>query len=82
MKTILKSIGKWALLFALTAVGFLSFMIIVGEEDPAKPMSLSWFFTLKLIALAFLASAAYVCKFCYRKGLLPDWFNRIATEED
>ena len=70
-KTISKA-TKWALLSTLCIWGFISFMMLAGEENPLEPMSLNRFILIKLCA----AISAYLCylagKWLYKSGYLPD----------
>ncbi len=67
-----RKVIQWVILFALTMWGGVSFLILAGEENPAKPMSLGMFFLLKLAALLSFALCALVGRWLSHKNLLPD----------
>lgn len=63
---------QWAIMTALTLVGFFAFLLLAGEDTPENPMSLTQFFTIKLIGLALLAGCCKVGQALHRKGMLPE----------
>lgn len=62
---------QWAILTALATIGFFAFLLLAGEDTPDNPMSLSQFFTIKLMGMAILAGCLAAGKWCGSKGLLP-----------
>lgn len=68
---------QWAILSALFVWGLLSFILLAGEEDPQRPLSLQDFFLIKFGALTSLAACCYVGKLLNRAGYLPE-----ISEED
>lgn len=69
---------QWAILSAVCLVGIFALMILVGDEDPEHPQSLTYFVIVKAVALAVLIICYRVLRWCNRKGLLPD----IKEEDD
>lgn len=63
---------QWGILSVLTAVGFLAFLVLAGEDNPHAPMPLFKLFILKVSALAVLGGCVWIGKICDSKGLLPD----------
>ncbi len=82
MKATFKPIIQWSLFLSLMTVGFVSFLVMAGDEDPNESMSLTCFFLKKTIAMAVFAGVFFACKYCYSKRLFPDYINRIGTGED
>lgn len=80
MKATFKPIIQWSLFLSLMTVGFVSFLIMAGDEYPNE--SMSCFFLKKTIAIAVFTGVFFACKYCYSKRLFPDYINRIGTEED
>lgn len=68
-----KKILQWSIYLALGAWGFYSFLVLAGDEDPAHPMILSKFCTIKIIALSSLALCGKTAQICNRRGLLPEF---------
>lgn len=70
-KTISKA-TKWALLSIISIWGFISVIVLAGDENPLEPMLLSRFILIKLCA----AISSYLCyltgKWLYKSGYLPD----------
>lgn len=48
----------WGLLSALTIIGGLCFFLVIGDENPEQPMTLSQFLAIKGIAFAGLVICA------------------------
>lgn len=73
---------QWAIVSALFGVGFLAFMVIAGDDDPANPLPLGKWFLIKAVA----AAVAYACYrvgwFLYSLGLLPVMDIYLTEEED
>lgn len=63
---------RWAALWILCILGFISFIVLAGEESPNNPMSLGEFFLIKLGGMASLLICFYVGKRLHRAGYLPD----------
>lgn len=63
---------KWAVLWILGIWGFLSFIVLAGEEDPNNPMPFSEFLIIKAGAMASFLLCFYVGKRLHRAGYLPD----------
>lgn len=63
---------QWAILTALLAWGMLSFIVLAGEENPQKPLSLLDFFLIKLGAFSSLAACYCVGRVLNRAGYLPE----------
>lgn len=63
---ILSVIGLW---------GFISFIILAGEEDPLDPMPLGRFCLIKSLGLISLFLCFLTGKWADKKGLLPDEIN-------
>ena len=63
---------KWAALWILGIWGFLSFIVLAGEEDPRDPMPFGEFFLIKAVAMASLLICLYVGKRLHRAGYLPE----------
>lgn len=66
-------ITKWILMSFLFVWGFISFIFLAGEENPAHPLTFGQFVAMKAGALLSL----YLCFLCGRwfskKGLLPEF---------
>lgn len=63
---------KRAVLLILGIWGFLSFIVLAGEEDPRDPMPFGEFFLIKAVAMASLLICFYVGKRLHRTGYLPE----------
>lgn len=63
---------QWAAVWMLGIWGFLSFIVLAGEEDPRDPMPLGEFFLIKAGAMASLLLCFYVGKRLHRAGYLPE----------
>lgn len=63
------------ILWAIALWGFISFIIIAGEEDPLDPMPLGRFCLIKSLGLASLVLCFLTGKWADKKGLLPDEIN-------
>lgn len=63
---------RWATLWVLGIWGFISFIVLAGEEDPNNPLSLGEFFFMKVGAMASLLICFYVGKRLHRAGYLPE----------
>ena len=59
-------------LWILGIWGFLSFIVLAGEEDPRDPMPFGEFFLIKAVAMASLLICFYVGKRLHRAGYLPE----------
>lgn len=67
---------QWAALWILGIWGFLSFIVLAGEEDPANPMPFGRFFLIKASAMLSLVLCYYVGKWLHRAGYLPDELDK------
>lgn len=63
---------QWAAICLLGIWGFLSFIVLAGEEDPRDPMPLGEFFLIKAGAMASLLICFYVGKRLHRARYLPE----------
>lgn len=72
---------KWALLIALSTWGCFSFLILIGDEDPQKPMSIVQFMFMKFGALASLSVTIWGGERLYKAHMLPDLSKLIEEEE-
>lgn len=83
MRTIVKSeIFKWAILSALLMIGTIAFMVLAGEDDPMKPLPLSRWLLMKAVAGLVLYACYIFGRILYRLGLLPEYVDRMANEEE
>ena len=73
---------QWAIVLALFGVGFLAFMIIAGDDDPANPLPLGKWFLIKAVAAALIYTCYRVGRFLYSLGLLASIDNEDTTEEE
>lgn len=67
---------QWVAMWFLSIWGFISFIVIVGEEDPNNPLSLSEFFLIKAVAMASLLICLYVGKVLHKAGYLPEELDK------
>lgn len=76
-----KKIIYWAAFVALSILGMLAVICLLGEENPSRPMSLVQWALMKLGAL----TAIYLCilagRALYRNGYMPKFITRLITEE-
>lgn len=63
---------QWTAVWFLGIWGFLSFIVLAGEEDPRDPMTLGEFFLIKVAAMASLLLCCYVGKRLHKAGYLPE----------
>lgn len=82
MNTTVKTCGQWAIFSTLLLVGFIAFMVVAGEEDPANPMSFGRFVLLKGAALAVLALCVWGGKWLHRHGCFPEYIDRELKEAE
>ena len=59
-------ITQWGLLSVLTIIGGLCFFLVIGDENPEQPMTLSQFLAIKGIAFAGLVICAKTGKRLYK----------------
>lgn len=71
-KTQRRKAVQWAAIWFLGVWGFLSFIVLAGEEDPNNPMSLGEFCLMKAGAMASLLICFYIGKRLHRAGYLPE----------
>ena len=76
----LKQVGQWSLLIVLAIWGMFAFIILVGEDNPEMPMSLTQFILLKAGALVNISAVGIIAKRCNKRGWLPD-LEKLLTEE-
>lgn len=62
---------QWAIVTALFGVGFLAFMVIAGDDDPANPLPIGKWFLIKAVAAAIVYACYRFGRFLYSLGLLP-----------
>lgn len=73
---------QWSIVSALFGVGFLAFMVIAGDDDPANPLPLGKWFLIKAVAAAVVYACYRVGRFLYSLGLLPVMDIYLTEEED
>lgn len=72
MKTKTKQAIRLSLLFIW---GFISVLVIAGEDIPGQPMSLAEFFVPKTVAMASLWLCFRTGRWLKNKGLLPETYE-------
>lgn len=68
-----KSIIQWAVYSIIGIWGFLSILVIFGDENPFEPISNIRFFAIKAAALASLYACYRVGKICDERRLFPEF---------
>ena len=68
---------QWIVFSLLGIWGFISFIILAGEEDPMNPLSIEKFFLIKGAAGISLYICFRIGSWLNSKGLIPD-----VSEED
>ena len=63
---------QWTAMWFLALWGFMSFLVLAGEDDPYDPMPFRRFCLLKGVAMASLLLCMYVGKKLHKAGYLPD----------
>ena len=63
---------KWSVMTVLMLWGFISFIVVAGDEDPENPMPLIQFFVVKMIGMLSLAACFMTGKLLDKKGWLPE----------
>lgn len=76
----LKQVGQWSLLTILTIWGMLAFIVLVGEDNPEMPMSLTKFMLLKVGALVNMGAVGVIAKWCNKRSWLPN-LEKLLREE-
>lgn len=71
MKTKTK-IAQHIVMALMAAWGFMSLLILAGEETPGHPVSETHFFTVKVCALASLAICCLAVRYLNRHKCLPE----------
>lgn len=71
-KKTISEAAKWAMLSIIGIWGFISFIMLAGEENPLEPMSLSRFILIKLCASISLYLCYLTGKWLSKAGYLPD----------
>ena len=70
----------WVLLLVLASWFTVSFIVLIGEEDPKNPLTLIQFFFMKAGALASTIVTGFCFARLYEKGFLPD-LSKLIEEE-
>lgn len=78
----MKKVFQWAAYIVIATVACLAFLVIIGEDDPYNPMSLTRFLVTKLAAAAVMALDLWAGYHLNKNGLFPDWVNRQLEELD
>lgn len=77
---------RWLAFVALNVWAAAAFLLLIGEDDPQNPLSLTAFFAYKALALAALYAAYKVSSVMWRKRFFPPIITGITTrliqEED
>lgn len=86
MKKNVKTALRWLATLALYAWASAAFLVLIGEENPQHPLSLTAFFAYKALAFAALYVAYRVGAFMWRKHIFPSVITGVAArlirEED
>lgn len=69
---------QWLVFSLLFILGFLSFVILAGEEDPMNPLSFEKFFLIKGTAGLSLYLCVRLGSWLNTKGLIPE----ISEDDD
>lgn len=77
-----KKITQWVICSAIFTVGILSFLVLCGEDNPEKPMSLTQFFAYKIGAGVVIYFCYQLGRYCESKGLLPEMKEHDDEWED
>lgn len=72
MKFNRKKVIQWSVFSTLSCVGFLSLMVMAGDDDPQNPLPFGRWLTIKLCALAVFYLCIILGKYLNRKGLIPE----------
>lgn len=73
---------KSILFYFIAAVGFVLFLLVVGEESPDSPMTVWEFFLWKAGAVAGLYLLYALGKRLYKAGLMPQSLYDELKEEE
>lgn len=66
------SMKQWSVLTALMCVAAIPCMVLMGEENPERPCSMTVLFGAKLISAAVLYLCYRAGRWLDRKGLMPE----------
>lgn len=73
---------RWFAFAALCVWATAAFLLLVGEDNPQHPLSLTAFFAYKALALAALYAACKVSSAMWRKKLFPPIITRFIQEQE
>lgn len=82
MKKDIEKLTKHATEFILAVWFVVSFLALIADETPGKPMSTTSFIIFKALSLGSLAAAYYTARALYRAGKLPKIKRTDDIEDD
>lgn len=71
MRTNLRPLLQWLILAVFIVLGTILAILICGEENPTKPLSISDFLLIKAIAMVSAYATYKAAKWCYSRDYFP-----------